>query len=278
MGRELDQMAYPHLCGLLGVKPSRLSYAMHSAAFDALKLPFTYTAFDTTDTCAGLTAMRKLGFRGLSLTIPHKEQALAFIDEVDDEASQIKAVNTVINVEGVLRGYNTDWHGVIGALCEASFEGKGKTALLFGAGGASRAALFALKKLGVERIIVTNRNEKRGVSLADEFQADFVPFAKLNKAFFRDFELFINATPIGLPSAGGADYPFSFEVFSERHTVFDMVTRETKLLSSAQAKGAKTVPGIRMLLHQALPQFEYFTQQEAPQEVMETALYKELTR
>lgn len=269
------QLAYPRVCGLLGVKPSRLSYAMHTAGFRELGLPFTYTAFDTHNTQAGLVAMRELGFCGLSLTIPHKEQALQFIDQLSQEARVIKATNTVINSQGLLLGHNTDCYGVTAALEEVGFSGKGKRALVFGAGGASRAAIFALKRLELDSILLTNRTEEKGHLLAKECKIEFVPYGRVRERLLEKIELFVNATPIGLPLSGGKGYPFSLDVFSSGQTVFDMVTRETELIERVRQNGATPVPGIRMLLYQALPQFELFTEQKAPKEAMEKALLEE---
>lgn len=270
-------LAYPQVCGLLGVNPSRLSYAMHSAGFKALSLPFTYTAFDTRNTEAGLAAMRELGFRGFSLTIPHKEQALSLVDELSDEARDIRAINTVVNTGTVLQGFNTDWYGIVESLGEAGFAAEGKKALVFGAGGASRAALYALKQLQFAAVLLTNRTKQRGRELAEAFDVEFLELEKVNNRVIEGVDLFINATPIGLPMAGKEqDYPFDLSIFSQGHTVFDMVTRDTELIQTSRENGARTISGIRMLLYQALPQFELFTEQPAPKEVMEEALITEL--
>ena len=113
-----DLLSYPRLCGLLARKPTRLGQAMHNAGFAELGLPFAYVAFDTEDTAHALDTMRRLGFRGFSLTIPHKETALPLLDECSREASVIGAVNTVVNSGKSLFGENTDWIGVRDSLLE----------------------------------------------------------------------------------------------------------------------------------------------------------------
>jgi len=275
-------LSYPRVCGVLGLNPSRLGQAMHNAAFRAATLPFVYAAFNSEDTEQGLRAMRELGLRGLSLTIPHKESAVSLVDEVSEDAKIIGAINTVVNDAGVLKGSNTDWIGIIGALKEANFEVDERPVLLFGAGGASRAALYALGKLGVKKILISNRTQSRAESLvngtlAKEFQAEVLPYEELASFDFSSLALFINSSAIGSPSApSNAKYPFSLDVFGKNQTVFDMVTWKTKLLVSAEKSGASTVYGLRMLLHQAVPQYLAYTgETEAPVEVMEAALIKE---
>jgi shikimate dehydrogenase len=268
-----DQLAYPRLCGLLGARPSKLSQAMHNAGFKALGLPFAYVAFSTNDTVLGIHAMRGLGFRGLSLTIPHKEVAVSLVDDLRDDVKEIRAINTVINYGDELLGCNTDWSGIVKALEEAQFSGKGKSALVFGAGGASRAALYALKNLELANILITNRTAERAKKLAADFAVDFVEAKDVNNALLEKTELFINATPIGLPLAGAEQvYPFDLKVFCTGHTVFDMVTKNTELTSVAQQNGATVVHGARMLLYQALEQFELFTEQPAPLAIFEDAM------
>ena len=274
MKTDWQRLSYPRLCGLLAVRPSRLSQAMHSAGFQTLSEPFSYVAFDTQRTEVALSAMREMGIRGFSLTIPHKENAMGLVDALSPEAVSIGAINTVVNTGEKLLGYNTDWYGVTKALEEGSFDAAGKKALVFGAGGASRAAVYALKQLGLEKISICNRTDKRAKDLATVFSIDFLPYAEMEGFDFSTISLFINCTPIGLEIAGpDASYPFEFDVFGQHHTVFDMVTRDTALLEGARASGATTVAGIRMLFHQAIQQFELFSEQTAPKDVIEAALH-----
>ena len=278
METEWQRLAFPRLCGLLGVRPSRLSQAMHNAGYGKLALRFCYVAFDTMRTEVGITAMRELGIRGYSLTIPHKENAIGLIDALSPEATAIGAINTVVNNGSQLIGYNTDWYGVTEALTEVGFAGQGKRALVFGAGGAARAAIYALQQLQLESILITNRSDKRAEDLATVFSIDHLPYQNLGDFDFTSIALFINCTPIGLEIAGSdASYPFPLEVFGAEHAVFDMVTCETELLQKTRDQGGTAIAGIRMLLYQAVQQFELFTEQHAPVEVMEQALLKAVT-
>ncbi len=267
--------SYPHLCVLAGKGPSRLSQAMHNAGYTALGLPFTYVAFDTVETEFILDACRKLSWRGISLTIPHKEKAISLVSRLDEEARSIGAINTVVNETGELVGYNTDTYGIEKALEVSNFVSVGKKALVIGAGGAARAALFTLKKLKIGTLFVTNRTDERGELLAGEHSAQYLRWSELPKVDLSAFDLVMNASAIGSKNAGeNGTPPLAYTTLNGRHAVFDFVTRETPLLQEAQKHGAKTIAGIQMLLFQAVKQFELFTGTSAPITEMEYALMK----
>ena len=271
-------LSFPRLCALLGSHPSRLSQAMHNAAFKAAGLPFVYVACATENTRFGLEAMRSLGFRGLSLTIPHKEAAVLLVDSLSEDAKKIAAVNTVINSGTELSGHNTDWQGIVTALAEAGLvELSQKTVLVLGAGGAARAALYALSKLSAGKVYVANRTLARAVALAAEFLIEPVPYAAAQGLLER-VDLIIQTTPLASAAHPVSSYPFDVRGLGSRHTVFDMVTKETPLLTAARTQGAQVIPGIRMLLHQATAQFALFTDQQADVRVMEEALLAEYAR
>ena len=271
---DWERLSFPRLCGLLAEKPTKLSQAMHNAAFRDFGLPFTYVAFDTTDTVAALAAMRLLGIRGMSLTIPHKERALPLVDRLSDEAKTIGAINTVINTGDELYGENTDWRGIVRALSEGDRSFVGGSAVVVGAGGAAAAALFALKSLGFTSIAVSNRTHARAEELAQQHGVTTLPYSEIGSLSPDSLSLFVNATPIGSHLASG-DFGFdlSARYLPLARIVFDMVTRETPLLLHSKAVGAETVSGLRMLLHQAADQFQLFTELAAPVDTMERALY-----
>lgn len=282
MDTAWDLLAFPRLCGLIARKPTRLSQEMHNAGFKALGLPFCYVAFDIEDTAAALQAMRKMGFRGLSLTIPHKENALPLLDSIDPTAKTIGAVNTVINDGRALTGYNTDWIGIRDALGEAKIEVKGKKVLIYGAGGAARAAVLALQKLEAAEIFLCNRSAPRAEALAKEFKTKSVLETALPElAAAGEIDLIVNSTPIGskLESGPSPLSVFFTEVFAKsRPALFEMVTRETPLEKAARAAAVKVVSGSRMLLFQALEQFRLFTTHEAPSEILDAALQTALVQ
>lgn len=268
-------LCFPYLCALIGERTSRLSQAMHNAGFLYNKLDFKYVAINTLNTKLAIDAVRELGFRGLSITIPHKEAVMALVDEMSSDAKEIGAINTLINDGKCLHGINTDWHGIIEALNEVKFEARGKKALVYGAGGAARAAIYALKKIELSDIFVTNRNNERANNIAKAFDVFCLEHERLNENYLESVDLFINSTPVGVGAE--SKFPFDVQIFSKGQTVFDMVTKETVLCQTARLNNASVINGSRMLLYQAARQFELFTETSAPFSIMEDALVKEIT-
>ncbi len=272
------ELTYPRLCLLIAEKPTRLSQAMHNAGFKAANLPYFYVAADVSDTAAAIAAIRTLGARGASLTIPHKERAFELVDTLSSEAKAIGAINTVINDGCSLSGENTDWVGVVEALNETSYDFQGKTALVVGAGGAARAGIFALKQLGLGKILVTNRTAERAISASKEFEVDFLSASDLTKA--GKVDLIVQATPSGSHLAEAQSSLLTEQTLTTLapQVIFEMVTRDTSLLRWGRNLGITTVSGSRMLLFQALEQFKLFTGEPAPKTAMEAALTAELNR
>lgn len=273
IGRKL---ASPWVLGLLADRPSTLSAAMHNAGFAALSRPYRFTAIDTIQTAEALQAMRVLGIRGFALTIPHKERAMSLVDVLSPEATVTGSINTVVNDGSKLTGYNTDIAGVEQALCESKVPENISSALVLGAGGASRAAVVALRNVGVTNIALSNRSEGRGRALASELQTEFLPWAGLGRA--NDFGLVINATPIGshLSDETSESELLGILNLAGVFAVLDMVTKPTALLDQARESGCVAIAGARMLLFQAFAQFALFTGEAPPRDAMEKALYQAL--
>lgn len=249
-----------------------LSPQMHNAAFNHLGLNLAFLAFKANKAAEAAVAIRTLGLRGASITIPHKEAIMEHLDEVDDVGQAIGAVNTVVAQEGRLLGSNTDWLGVVRALEQVTELG-GKRCLVLGAGGAARAAIFGLQKRGAE-VCLMNRNQERGRSLAVEMNCIFVEWQSWDGL---EIELLINATPVGM-SATRDQSLISAQQLKESMVVLDMVYRplETRLLKDAAAAGSICVSGLEMLLQQGVAQFEIWTGHEAPVAVMRQALVESL--
>jgi len=159
----------PTLCGSIASQPSALEAAMHNAAYAATGIPFTYVAFETENTEEAVAAMRSLGIRGLGVSMPHKIRIMKYLDSVDDTAKRIGAVNTVVNNDGYLTGYNTDWIGAVRALKE-KIDIAGKRSVVVGAGGAARAIVYGLLK-EQSHVTVYNRTISNGEKLAKELEA-----------------------------------------------------------------------------------------------------------
>jgi shikimate dehydrogenase len=255
------------------------SPSMQNAAFHAAGLDCCYVAFDVmpqslADAVGGMRALRLLG---ANVTIPHKEAVPALLDEVDHEAAFIGAVNTIVNRDGRLCGYNTDGRGFMRSLEDAGIETAGRRVLMIGAGGAARAVGYYLAQQAAELVIANRTPERaerlaadllevgadvRGVSMTDVQRADMMS----------GMDVIINATSAGLNPSDPS--PVDGTLFTSRHAVCDLIYHDTPLILGARRAGARTLNGQGMLLWQGALAFELWTGLAAPVEVMREALAK----
>ena len=259
----------PILCGSIAARPGRFGVAMHNAAYRAAGLNFVYVAFGTQDTGGAVVAVRALGIRGLGVTMPHKVRIMDHLDIVDDTAQAIGAVNTVVNDDGQLTGYNVDWIGAVRALEERT-PLAGRRAAVIGAGGGARSIVYGLVRHGC-RVTVYNRTESSGRALASDLGAAFGgPPADL--ADDAPYDLLAHATPVGFHAPEDMLVPEA--ALQPGMIVFDAVPIpvETRLLRTAAARGCVTIAGVRMQIHQAACQFALYTGREPDFTAMEAAL------
>lgn len=264
---KIDQ--HTGLYGVVGFPIGHsLSPAMHNAAFSERGLNAVYLAFETIDIGGCLEGIRALGITGMSVTIPHKSTVIPLLDEVDDLAKRIGAVNTIRNDGGRLIGYNTDAVGALKSL-EEKIQLSGKSCLLIGAGGAARAIGFILKERGV-RLTVANRSSQRGEDLASSLGC---PFAPLKEIQVVEADLLIQTTPVGM-YPNDAQSVISSDALQEGTVVMDIVYNplETRLLRMARACGCLTINGLDMLIHQGAEQFRLWTGLEPPISTMRRAV------
>lgn len=251
--------------GIIGHPLSHsLSPLIHNLAFELCGINAVYLAFETRDLKGAIAGMRALNIRGLSVTIPHKEDVIPLLDDTEDVARDIGAVNTIINKYGRLIGFNTDSTGGIKAL-EDKINISGKRCLLVGAGGASMALGHALKERGAE-LYIANRTEERGKRLSRRLKSEFVD---IDRAMDISFDIIIQTTPVGMfPDTDKC--PIPFEILKEGMVVMDIIYNpiETQLLMEARRRGCITISGIDMFINQAVEQFEIWTGKSAPVEDM----------
>lgn len=211
---------------------------------------------------AALRALSVQGFRGVNLTVPHKEAAYAIVDEADPVARRIGAVNLVIAENNRLLGRNTDAYGFAQNLLSGGFAPQTGAALVLGAGGACRAILAALADMGFTDIRLANRTQSRAEQLAQEFSS---PRCRIIAVSWRDApaacagsELLVNTTSLGMKGQPPLD--FALDALPPGATVTDIVYSplETPLLQQARRRGYRAIDGLGMLLHQARPSFAGF--------------------
>ncbi len=275
--------AQTQFCGVIGnpVEHS-LSPAIHNAAFQKLGLNFVYLAFRVEAIGDAIKGLRALGnFRGASVTIPHKVAAVPLLDSIEPTARHIGAINTIVAAGGTLTGYNTDAIGALRALREGAVALKGRQVAIIGSGGAARAIAFALgTEAGIDRLTILGIDDRERSALAQDLQSKTgvtVQELPLDKDTLQkvlpDTHVLIHCTPMGMsPNVHGTPAPAT--LLHAGLTVMDIVynPRDTQLLKDAKAAGCRVIPGLEMFLHQAVAQFELWTNQAAPVDVMRAVL------
>jgi shikimate dehydrogenase len=269
-----------------GLKHS-ISPLFQQAAFDHLGLDIRYEVWETgqSELPAVVKGIRQPSKLGANVTIPYKEAVLALLDVVDRDAQRIGAVNTIVNREGKLTGYNTDSTGFLKALeQEGGFNPTGKSAVLLGAGGVARAASYALLGAGIKSLVVTDiitekvhelvsdleRSLARGREPAPKIRA-LSPDAPQFGEALSGCDLLVNCTPMGMKhSAGECESPLEARLIPKRALVYDVVYNpiETPLLADAKKAGASTLGGLAMLVYQGAVSFELWTGKQAPVDIM----------
>jgi shikimate dehydrogenase len=266
------------IAGLFGYPVEHtLSPAMHNAAFEALGLDYCYVAFPVHPDSLqeGVKAIRALHLAGVNVTIPHKEKVIPFLDEVDKEASAIGAVNTIVNSNGNLTGYNTDGRGFMQSFLDYGISVEGKDILVVGAGGASRAISYYLGKEAKNLFLYDIEQDK-----AEKLAADLRKILAKDVALVHDiakierFNILINATPLGLKE--GDPLPFDTSHLRPDQIVCDLIYKKTRLLEEASEKECIALDGLGMLLWQGVFAFELWTGVSPPVDIMREALYKNL--
>jgi shikimate dehydrogenase len=263
------------ITGLFGYPVEHtLSPAMHNAAFSHLGLDYCYLPFLVRPESLGkaVDSVRALNLAGVNVTVPHKEAVIKFLDEVDEEATFIGAVNTVVNREGRLAGYNTDGRGFMRSLEENGIEVTGRKVLVVGAGGASRAIGYYLSEKA-ERLSIhdIDRNKLSGLT-SDLSRIRRNVAAVEGLEGLEEFDIIVNATPLGLKKTDPS--PFDTSALSSGQIVCDLIYKTTPLLEAAGARGCRTMDGLGMLLWQGVLAFELWTSVFPPVDVMREALQK----
>ena len=297
--------------GLIGYPLGHsVSPAMQQAAFDRYKLDLRYEVWETEPLELGnaLERVRQPSTLGANVTVPHKEAVVPLMDELDDLALEIGAVNTIVNRNGRLVGYNTDAAGFLLALRqEGGFDPAGKRVVLLGAGGVARAASLALARAGAKSLVITDIILERAHRLASELERSlargsgpgarscvdakemkgiaslerpWVPLSEI-KALSKDdpqlvealsdCDLLVNCTPIGMKHSNSEGRsPLEARLIPMGALFYDVVYNpiETRLLADAKRAGARTLNGLAMLVYQGAMAFELWTGREAPIDIM----------
>ena len=279
------------LVGLIGYPLGHtISPAFQQAAFDHHALPVEYRAWPTHPDLleSKVSSLRSREYLGSNVTVPHKERVAGLVDRLDAAAAAMGAVNTIVRENGSLTGYNTDAYGFITSLKEmGGFDPRGKRAVLLGAGGAARAAVFALAEEGVSSLVIANRTLERAKSLAADLGHTIPDVAAVPlggpglEQAAADADLIVNSTSVGMQGGdAGPVSPLRAALIPPSALVYDMVYNpaRTPLLEEAADAGAACLGGLPMLVYQGAGAFERWTGLDAPVEVMFKAAEEALER
>lgn len=249
-----------------------LSPLMHNKALNAMQIDGHYSAFCVSDIAQAIAGIRGMNIHGASVTLPFKTAVMEHLDEIDEDAAALGAVNTIVNNRGRLAGYNTDWLGLMQAL-EDKMDVAGKTFVIIGAGGAARAAAYGIKKEGGRPIIV-NRTEERGRALAARFDCPFYPLSAVSQIKAHGL---VNTTSVGMyPQIHQS--PVAASVLANYQIVVDVIYNplKTKLLRDAEVLGLKIVSGLEMFVRQGALQLKLWTGKNAPLTLMRKTVRERL--
>lgn len=243
------------LCLSLSARPSNNGTRLHNYLYSRLGLNYVYKAFAPTDIVDAISGVRGLGIRGAAVSMPYKEAVIELVDAMDQSAASIQSVNTIVNDNGRLTAYNTDYSAIASLIADLDLPLDTRV-LVQGAGGMAKAVVAAFTDAGFTSVTVTARSEHAGRALAELYGAAFAVSAEPG------YEVIVNVTPLGM--AGGEDaetLAFPAPVIEAADVVFDVVAlpAETPLIRAGRAAGKRIVTGAEVAVLQAVEQFVLYT-------------------
>ncbi|HEU5139048.1 MAG TPA: shikimate dehydrogenase [Bacillales bacterium] len=260
-----------------------LSAIMHNEEFQALGLPHRYECFDVDPANLGkaIDGIRALGIAGFNVTVPHKVKVMQYLDEIDEEARQIGAVNTVVNQSGYLIGMNTDGKGFLHSLRDVTGEALSSSrVLMVGAGGAARGVAVTLDRYGVKQLDIANRTLEKAESLIEDgIRKSMAQVITLEEAEsgLPEYDVIINTTPVGM-SPNTDELPMGLNGVKPGTVLADLIYNplQTKWLKIGEGLGATTMNGIGMFVGQGALAFEKWTGQNPDRERMRQTVLRRL--
>ena len=256
-----------------------LSPAMQTAAIRAAGVDYSYIAMPVRPVAVqgAVEGLRSLGFRGFNVTIPHKTAVIGLLDEIDEDARRIGAVNTVVNEGGRLLGRNTDVAGFLLGLSRQGIEVRGRRAVVLGAGGAARAVLWGLLREGASGVTVAVRNAAKAKEALADFSKDVEIISWDDDAFagaLQSADILVNTTPLGMTPNLDAAPPVDWAHVRPEAFVYDIIytPARTRFLREAETHGHRVQSGAVMLVGQGAEAFRLWTGVRPDEKAMETAL------
>ncbi|CAI8884722.1 shikimate 5-dehydrogenase [Pseudomonas putida] len=256
------------LCMSLSGRPGNFGLRFHNHLYEQLGLNFYYKAFSSQDLPGAVGGIRALGIRGCGVSMPFKEACIALVDELDPSAAAIQSINTIVNTDGHLKAFNTDYIA-IAQLLETHQVPKDTSFALLGSGGMAKAVASALRDGGYHNGLIVARNERAGQALAKSLNYPWQ--AELGD---RRPQMLINVTPIGMTGPQADQLAFDGQAIAAADIVFDVVAvpAETPLILRARAEGKHVITGLEVIAIQALEQFVLYTGVRPTDEQFEKAV------
>lgn len=246
------------LCISISARPSNIGTRFHNYLYEELGLNFIYKGFAVEDAEGAVRGIRALKIRGAAVSMPHKEAVIPFMDEMDPSAAAIDAVNTIVNTDGYLKAYNTDYTAVVATLAQHGVDSK-SSVLVRGSGGMAKAVIAAFKDSGFTNLTIASRNEVTGKALAEKYGYRWVSETELESVDPR--QIIVNVTPLGMSGGNEGQLSFPDRLIAGADVVFEVIAMpiETPLVLAAIASGKKVITGIEIMALQAAIQFELYT-------------------
>ncbi|MDO4904338.1 MAG: shikimate 5-dehydrogenase [Lautropia sp.] len=244
------------LCMSLAGRPGNFGTTFHNYLYQKLGLNFIYKAFTTKDIEHAIKGVRALGIRGCAISMPFKESCMPFLDEITPSAETIDSVNTIVNTDGHLKAYNTDYIAIAKLIDEYKLDPKARV-IVRGSGGMAKAVVAAFRDKGFTDLKVLARNAVTGARLAEQYG-----FSHIENLDGAEADIIVNATPIGMK--GGAeenDLSYPQAMIDTAQAVFDVVAlpSETPLITAGRVAGKRVISGAEVIVLQAVEQFELYT-------------------
>jgi shikimate dehydrogenase len=242
------------LCISLSGRPSNIGTKFHNYLYNELELDYVYKAFSTTDLPAAVAGIRGLDIRGAGISMPFKEVVIDLVDVMHESAAAIDSVNTIVNEDGTLHAYNTDYQAAANLLRDSGIT-TGSSVAIAGSGGMAKAVVAALRDEGFTDTVVVARNKSAGQALADRYGFTWQPDLGTETP-----DLLVNATPIGMAAGPDADgMPFTADAVRTAHAVFDVVAMPSQTPLITAAAGKTAITGAQVIALQAAEQFVLYT-------------------
>jgi shikimate dehydrogenase len=246
------------MCISIAARPSNIGTRFHNFLYEELGLNFVYKGFAVDDAEGAVRGVRAFKIRGAAVSMPHKEAVIPFMDEMDQSAAAIDAVNTIVNTDGYLKAYNTDYQAVVDSLKNHKVDSD-YSVLVRGSGGMAKAVVAAFKDSGFRQVTIASRNEVTGMALANKYGFTWIQEESLTDLSGAD--VLVNVTPLGMSGGNEGQLSFPESMIEKSLVVFDVIAMpiETPLYEMGIKHGKEVITGMEIMALQAALQFQLYT-------------------